>query len=88
MSFAQLREAHGEPSQTAIPALDHCIRTMASRWQYSAEELGEALAEAAIDPKSWLRWIERDERDFGGCRSPDEFAARYTQLRISMRFRS
>jgi hypothetical protein len=54
---------------------------MATRWQYSAEELAEALAAAAVDPQGWLKWIERDERDFGVCRTLQEFATRYAQLR-------
>ena len=56
------------------------IRPMAARWQYSAEELVEALAAAAVDPEGWLSWTERDARDFGDCVTPEEFAAQYARL--------
>jgi len=54
---------------------------MAARWQYSAEELAEALAAAAVDPHGWLSWTERDERDFGSCVTPEDFASQYAHTR-------
>lgn len=37
------------------------IREMAARWQYSADELAEALSSASADTESWRRLIEYDE---------------------------
>jgi hypothetical protein len=61
--------------------LSERIRMMAKRWGYTELELAEALAGAESDPRGWFIWTERDERDFGGCISPSDFAARYKRLR-------
>lgn len=61
--------------------LEQRIRAMAARWGYSAEEVAEALAGAQSDPKSWLAWTEGDERDFGGCVTPEVFAKAYQRAR-------
>jgi hypothetical protein len=63
------------------PSLDERIRNMAQRWGYSADELQEALAGARSDPQGWMAWTECDERDFGGCMTAEDFAARYARLR-------
>jgi hypothetical protein len=69
-------------SKSKIPDDLHVrIRTMAARWGYSPEELTEALAGAQSYPQSWLAWTDRDEKHFGDCVTPAEFAARYAQLR-------
>jgi hypothetical protein len=57
--------------------LEQRIRAMAARWGYSPEELVEALERAQSDPQGWLIWIERDERDFGNCVTPHDFAEAY-----------
>lgn len=54
---------------------------MAKRWGYSSAELQEALTNAQSDPQGWMAWTERDEQDFGGCVTPEDFAARYRRLR-------
>ncbi len=41
------------------------IREMAERWQYSEEELQEALAVAANDPGPWMQYCELDEEAAG-----------------------
>lgn len=61
--------------------LEQRIRLMASRWGYSAEELAGALAGGQSDPEGWLAWTERDERDFGNCLTPHDFAEAYRRLR-------
>jgi len=68
------------PVRTSLE-LEQRIRIMARRWGYSAEELAEALAGAQSDPEGWLAWTERDERDFGGCVTPDDFAEAYRRAR-------
>jgi hypothetical protein len=57
------------------------IRLMAKRWGYSREELAEALAGAQSDHTAWLAWTERDERDFGHCATPEDFAEAYRRAR-------
>src|SRR5271165_3989009 len=57
-------------SLPTIPATLHReqrIRLMARRWDFSVEELAEALTGAKSDPQGWFVWTQRDERDFGGC---------------------
>jgi hypothetical protein len=61
--------------------LEQGIRTMAARWSYSNYELAIVLAGAQSDPEGWMAWTERDERDFGGCLTPKDFATRYARLR-------
>ena len=65
----------------ATPSLDDRIRTMARRWGYSCHELAEALTGAQVDRQGWMAWTERDERDFGKCVTPEDFATRYASLR-------
>ena len=47
------------------PKLEKRIRNMALRWQYSADELAFALADASKDPDSWARWLAWDELQNG-----------------------
>jgi len=63
------------------PSLDDRIRKMAQRWGYSTDELQEALAGTQSDPQGWMAWTERDEREFGSCVTPEDFATRYARLR-------
>ncbi len=72
--LAEADNAHSETDGRGIPDLDRRIRSLAERWQYSADELAEALAGAKSDPLGWLLWTEREERNFGHCRTPEEFA--------------
>jgi hypothetical protein len=69
--------AHGR----APNDLEGRIRIMAKRWGYSSDELVDALAGARSDPQGWLLWTEQDEQEFGGCVTPEDFAARYARLR-------
>jgi hypothetical protein len=57
------------------------IRAMAERWGFSTEELAEELTRAAADPAKAALWVERDERDFGGCITPDDFVKAYCRAR-------
>ena len=59
---------------TIQPDLNARVRKMAKRWGYTADELQEALAGAQSDPQGWMAWTERDERDFGNCVTPEDFA--------------
>ncbi len=43
------------------PSIRVRIERMASRWQYSDDELQAALADAQRNPVSFLTWLERDE---------------------------
>ena len=43
------------------PALAERIRAMGARWQYSPEDLADALSAAHIDPAGWLAAAEQDE---------------------------
>jgi hypothetical protein len=63
------------------PDIDDRIREMAARWHYSVAELAEALAGAQSDPQGWLAWTEQDERDFGNCVTPEDFAQAYRRTR-------
>jgi hypothetical protein len=38
------------------------IRAMAGRWQYSADELDYALADAKVKPEAWRDIVEVDEQ--------------------------
>jgi hypothetical protein len=72
----------GVSANSFLPGdLEARIRTMAKRWGYSSDELAEALAGAKTDPGSWLAWTERDDRDFGGCVTAEDFAAQYVRVR-------
>lgn len=74
----------GEPAANygqVAPDLEARVRSMARRWGYSPEELAEALALANSDPRPWLAWTERDERDFGQCVTAEDFAAQYVRVR-------
>ena len=42
--------------------LEPRIRRMAQRWNYSPDELTDALACARENPAGWLRAVELDER--------------------------
>lgn len=42
------------------------VRAMATRWQYSQEELLDALAGAAADPAGWTSVVQVDELRFLG----------------------
>lgn len=44
------------------PDLDRRIRLMAKRWEYSSEELADALDRARRDPAGWSRAVALDER--------------------------
>jgi hypothetical protein len=57
------------------------IRKMAQRWGYSPDELQEVLTGAQSDPLGWMAWTERDERDFGGCVTQQDFAKAYARVR-------
>lgn len=49
-----------------LPAdLERRIRTMAKRWEYSPEELADALDRARRDPLGWGRAVDLDEHKFG-----------------------
>ncbi len=69
------------PTTLATLHLEQRIRLMAKRWGYSAEELAEALAGAKSDPQGWLVWTERDELDFGGCVTREDFVQAYARIR-------
>ena len=76
------RELLDELERTQLATdLEARIRAMAKRWGFSPNELTEALASAKSDQRGWMAWAERDERDFGGCQTPDDFAIRYRRLR-------
>lgn len=51
------------------------IHAMAERWQYSADEIAEALRLAVAAPADWLRLIEHDKTLAGGIRVPEELPA-------------
>jgi hypothetical protein len=57
------------------------ILRMAKRWGYSPDELQEALTGARSDLQVWTAWTERDERDFGGCVTQQDFAKAYVRAR-------
>ncbi len=61
--------------------LEQRIRAMADRWSFFDDELAVALAGAQSDPESWNTWTERDERDFGGCVTQQDFAKAYARAR-------
>jgi len=65
----------------AKPTIDERIRNMAKRWGYSPDELQQALTGAQSDRKGWMAWTERDERDFGGCVTPEDFTRAYARAR-------
>ena len=44
------------------PGLGHRIRKMAARWQYTDNDVAEALAAAAVDPTGWKMLVEDDEQ--------------------------
>ena len=46
------------------------VREMAARWEYTVEELSEALRGATDSPESWLRWVTWDETWTGGGSGP------------------
>ena len=79
--LAAIRSGNANSAQIDGESLANRIRLMAQRWNYTPEELAEALASATVDPQGWLSWTQRDEEHFGDCRTPEEFAARYAQVR-------
>lgn len=51
----------GRFSDAVRTPLPDRIRAMATRWNYSREELSQALELASQDPAAWLRVVEHDE---------------------------
>lgn len=47
--------------------LDQRLRQMANRWQYSAEDLVEALTAARSNLAGWLLAVDADEQAAGLC---------------------
>ncbi|HUX74561.1 MAG TPA: hypothetical protein VMV25_11810 [Steroidobacteraceae bacterium] len=63
-----------------LERLPRRIRAMAARWNYSTQELADALAGAQADPGAWLAWVDHDERHFGDCVTPQDFERAYRRL--------
>lgn len=78
---ATIRQRKEELLAALNQTLDERIGKMAKRWGYTANELREALTGVRSDPQGWMAWTERDERDFGNCVTPEDFATRYARLR-------
>lgn len=56
----------GHSAGTALPAhLEHRIRKMAARWNYTPDELTEVLSLAANDSVAWAIAVAHDEHRFG-----------------------
>lgn len=54
--------SRGVPSNLSFTSdLEQRIRAMASRWQYSDNELADVIDRARVDPALWLRAVARDE---------------------------
>jgi hypothetical protein len=78
---AAIRQAKPLLLKALTADLEERIRVMARRWGYSPEELAAALAGAQSDHAPWLAWTLRDERDFGHCATPEDFAEAYRRAR-------
>ena len=62
------------------PTLEARVRSMATRWGYAPDELSAALTDASRDPSRTAAWCAHDERHFGHCSTPADFAAAYRRL--------
>jgi hypothetical protein len=80
VSFAG-SDGHTFPTCGCSPSLAVRIRLMAARWHYTHDELQKALTGAQSDPQGWMAWTERDERDFGGCVTHEDFREAYIRAR-------
>jgi hypothetical protein len=61
LKHPEVPEVPEVPALQGNGGLESRIRAMAERWDYSTDELAEALAGAAADPESWRRTVDHDE---------------------------
>lgn len=59
-SRSQLIEAL-QAEKRGLVALQEQVREMAARWQYTLDEIEEALTCAAAEPEAWQRYCQMDE---------------------------
>jgi hypothetical protein len=52
----------------AVLDLEQRIRDMGTRWNYSPDDLADALASAAADPAGWLMAVVADEELTAKCK--------------------
>lgn len=73
----RVKSSKSSESSRGVPAhsdfhlnLERRIGAMATRWQYSPEELSETLNLARQNPDGWLRAVVLDEHRFGDFDRP------------------
>jgi hypothetical protein len=81
LNSSNCSDCSSRSTEKLLAAFEARIRTMAARWGYSADELAEELSRCVANPAKCASWVERDERNFGDCVTPADFAAAYRRLR-------